>query len=168
MFTWYEGFLACILLLWAFASPRDRNALRIVLIATLASEVIVEGVTRQIHGHWKLVIPSLVETLTILCLLRWSPNRTGHLNVGCLCAAWLAHLMCYMDLWLGTRFWYDNYEAIIFAVALAQLASFHDTIGHAFGRLSDFFRRLGMDRASAVSAPSHASGVLPDKGSQSL
>ena len=133
---WYQGFLLCVFLLWLGSTERDRNALRIVLIASLASEGIVDFITRQIHAPWKLAIPGAVEVLTILALFQWAKNRTGHLNVGALCAAWLAHLFCYVDACQQdyTGFFYANYETIIMIVAVVQLASFYDTMLHSAGR----------------------------------
>jgi hypothetical protein len=76
---WYNAFLLAVFLLWAISTPRDRNALRIVLIASLASEVIVDNITHQIHGAWKLIIPGALEIATILALLKWARNPTGYL-----------------------------------------------------------------------------------------
>ncbi len=134
MIDWYSFFILAVLCLWAVSTPRDRNTLRIVLIASMASDMIVDFITHQIHAPWKLVIPGLLETLTILALLKWARNRTGYLNVGCLCVAWLAHLLCYVDVWLKTDMIYSRYEEIIMAVAIGQLASFHDTISYNLGR----------------------------------
>jgi hypothetical protein len=124
----YECWTLAVLVLWAASSSRDRNALRIVLIASLASEVIVEGVTRNIHGAWKLAIPGAVETLTILSLLQWANNRTGLLQIACLFVAWLAHAFCYLDLALKTDIVYSRYETIIALVAIAQILVCYDTL----------------------------------------
>ncbi len=163
MTDWYSYFLLCVLILWALSSPRDRNALRIVLIASLASEVIVDFITHQIHAPWKLVIPGLLETLTILALLKWARNRTGYLNVGCLCIAWLAHLLCYLDVWLKTNMVYSRYEGIIMVVAIGQLLACHDTIistsERAYTWASGLWRVPSASRCAAVSSNPRREGV---------
>ena len=128
--TWYHGFIACAFLLWLGSSPRDRNALRIILLASLASWLVVQLVTHQIHGAWKLVVPGAVEVATIAAILKWSPNRTGYIQSVLLAAAWLAHLLCYVDLKTGGQmpFFYDHYETIIQVVAVGQLAACYDTL----------------------------------------
>lgn len=132
---WYHLFLGAIVLLWWGATPRDRNAARIVLIATVTSESLVDFVTRGISGAEKLTVPGAMETITILALLRWAPNRTGYLNCAALSAAWVAHLLCYLDCTTGSRMVYDQYELIIGGVALAQLLAFHETAVHLLRRL---------------------------------
>ena len=153
---WYQGFLLCVFLLWLGSTDRDRNSLRIVLIASLASEGIVDFITRQIYAPWKLAIPGAVEVLTILALFQWAKNRTGYLNIGLLCAAWFAHLMCYVDASQQDRtgFFYANYEAIIQAVAIGQLLVCHDTIRHIVGSVVELFRfpRNRIIRPASVSA----------------
>lgn len=128
MIPWHLVFTACIFLLWAFSTPRDRNALRIVLISSLAGIVLVEFVTRQIQAPWKLAIPGAVEVLTISALMLFSPNRTGLLQSLCLLVAWLAHMLCYLDIALETDLVYSRYEAIIQLVAVAQILVCFDTI----------------------------------------
>jgi len=136
---WYQIFLICTLVLWAFSSPRDKTALRIVLLATLFSEVIVDEVTCQFTGAWKLVFPGMVETLTILSLLKWSRNRTGIMQAGLLVIAWFAHVLCYVDLVIQTDFVYSQYENIMLAVAVGQLIAFYDTPRYNFTRFCDYF-----------------------------
>ncbi len=138
MLDWYHLFIFCVFLLWIASTPRDRNALRIVLIASIFSEVIVDLVTRDIHGAWKLIIPGMVETLTIMAMLRWSRNTTGYLQAGCLIVAWLAHLLCYVDVALKTDLVYSKYEHIIMAVAVGQLAACYDTVMFTIGRIYRF------------------------------
>lgn len=125
---WYASFLVVVFLLWLASTPRDRNALRIILIASLASEVLVELVTVHINAAWKLAIPGAVETLTILALLQWARNRTGYRQALLLTIAWLAHALCYLDIALGTDAVYSRYEAIIQLVAVAQILACYDTI----------------------------------------
>lgn len=128
MTDWYYVFLACVLILWLVSTPRDRNALRIVLIASLASEVIVDGITQHIQGAWKLVIPGALEILTILALLKWARNRTGITQAGLLVFAWLAHVLCYLDIALKTDLVYSRYETILFWVSAGQLVTCYDTM----------------------------------------
>jgi hypothetical protein len=130
----YAVFLALTVLLWALSTSRDRNALRVVLIASLASEVIVDEITRQIQAPWKLIIPGFVEILTILALLRWARNRTGYLMASLLCVAWASHWMCYADIMNHTNLVYSRYEAILYAVSAGQLATCYDTIIHTLRR----------------------------------
>jgi len=123
----YLIFLFTAFALWLIASPRDKVALYIVLWATLLSYFITEGVTRQIAGAWKLVIPGAVELATIAALLTWSRNRTGYMQVGLLVVAWGAHLLCYLDLVLNTDMVYSRYETILWGVSIGQLLAFYDT-----------------------------------------
>lgn len=160
--NWYPLFAGSIVALWAFSSPRDRNALRIVLVATLASFVLTEGVTRQIVGAWKLVIPGTVEILTIAALFRWSRNLTGYIQAALLTVAWAAHLFCYMDIVLRTDLVYSRYETIIQAVAVGQLLACHDTLAFNLGRLHRLATAILARRRGAVCAPSLCAGILPD------
>lgn len=134
---WYFVFMSLVLVLWAFASPRDRNALRIVLIASLASEVIVDGITCHINGAAKLAIPGCVEILTILALFKWSKNRTGIMQSGLLMIAWLDHFLCYIDCLTKTDIVYSRYETILLWVSVGQLAAFYDTLRFNLCRLRD-------------------------------
>jgi|GEM_PF-6108959 len=135
---WYFVFMSLILVLWAFASPRDRNALRIVLIASLTSEVIVDGITCRINGAAKLAIPGCVELLTILALFKWSKNRTGIMQSGLLMIAWLDHFLCYWDCEMKTDIVYSRYESILLWVSVGQLAAFYDTMRLNFRRFWDW------------------------------
>jgi hypothetical protein len=139
---WYLLFPLAIAFLWITATNRDRPAARVVLIATLGSILIVANVTHHIAGAWKLVIPGGIETLTILCLLRWARNRTGYVQAGCLVVAWFAHLLCYLDVTIATDIVYSRYETILAIVAFAQIAAFHDTIAHNLRGLVEGWRRL--------------------------
>ena len=162
MIGWYQLFFLAVLVLWLFASPRDRMALRIVLGATIAAELLKYGVTIHIAGAWKLAIPATLETATILCLLHWTPNRTGHAQAACLLVAWAAHVGCYVDLVLGTNLVYDRYEMIIGLVAAGQIAFFHDTISHNLRRLVIWLDSLRPRRSGAVSTSGVRSALLPD------
>jgi hypothetical protein len=143
---WYHAFIVCVFLLWLASTSRDRNALRIVLIASLVSEVVVELVTHQIHGAWKLAIPGALETLTILAMLHWARNRTGYLQASLLIVAWLAHLICYVDIIARTDWIYSRYEIIIQMVAVGQLAACYDTLIFHAGRLANSFRAGCVER----------------------
>lgn len=160
--NWYPCFTFVVLLLWLFSSPRDRIALRIVLIATIGSFVLTEGVTRHITAPWKLLFPGAVETATILCLLRWARNRTGLMQAGCLVVAWFAHIFCYFDVILGTDLVYSSYETVLGAVAVAQLVAFHDTISHNLRRLGRWLDTLRLRRAGDLRPAGVRSALLPD------
>jgi hypothetical protein len=159
---WYEIFLACVLVLWALSTPRDRNALRIVLIASLFSEGVVELVTHQITGAWKLAIPGAVETLTIVALFQWARNRTGYLQISLLSVAWLAHLLCYFDVLFKTDLVYSRYEAIIQTVAVGQLAACHDTVFSFLGRCRAGIESLRARSGVGVPVASLRPDLLPN------
>jgi len=153
---WYLAFSAAVLILWGFSSPRDRNALRIVLLATVGSLLLTEGLTRQIAGSWKLVVPATVEALTILALLRFSKNQTGYIQAGLLGIAWASHILCFYDLKAGTKLVYDQYETILGWVAAGQIAAFHDTIfrmGSRIFALVESIRRGGLRGLFASGMP---------------
>jgi hypothetical protein len=127
---WYQLFLAALTVLWLCSTPGDRNALRIVLVASVGSALLVDGITRNIVAAWKLAIPGGVETVTILCLLKWAQTRAGALQAALLTVAWLTHLLCYVDVIAGSDLVYSRYEMILSLVSCAQLAAFHDTLTH--------------------------------------
>lgn len=135
MLDWYHLFLAAVFLLWLGATDADRNALRIVLAATISSLLLVDFVTSQISGAWKLVIPGALETGTVVALIRWTPNRSGYQQTACVMVAWLAHVLCFADIQLRTDIVYSHYEAVLGVVAMAQIAFFHDTYLHHLRRL---------------------------------
>lgn len=163
MFDWYHAFLPAVFLLWLGSTEADRRALRIILAATVASELIVEFGTRGIHGAWKLVIPGALETATILCLLAYARSRTGFLQAACVSVAWLAHAICFADIQLGTDFVYSRYEAILAIVAFTQLAVCHDTYCHHLHRLGHWWRHLvGSGGRGSIPAPSGAAPLLHD------
>lgn len=143
MLNWYQLFILAVIVLRLVASPRDRNALSIVLVASFVSTLLVHFVTHEITGAWKLTVPAAIETATIAALLAWSRNLTGILNSGCLLVAWGAHVLCYTDICLGTNVIYDDYETVIQAVALGQLAAFHDTLQFNAARLHSLWLRRG-------------------------
>jgi len=148
--------------MWALSSSKDRNALRIVLIASLASEVIVDEITRQIASAWKLVIPGAVEIATILALLRWARNRTGYWQAGLLIVAWIAHVLCYVDCWLKTDIVYSRYEAILYSVSAGQLVTCYDTMRFNLNRAYNsgmVFWEFCTSRIYNPSVPSSLSGL---------
>ena len=120
-------------MLRVFAAPRDRDALSIVLVASFVSTLLVHFVTHEITGAWKLAVPGAVETLTIIAMLQWARNRTGYLNSGALCIAWLAHVLCYLDIALNTDIVYSRYETILALVAAAQILACYDTLARCWG-----------------------------------
>jgi hypothetical protein len=155
----YHLFVLLIALLWLGSTDSDRNALRIVMLATLTSWLLVDLGTSRLTGAWKLSVPGAVETLTILALLRWG-GRSGCYQVGCLVIAWLAHVLCFSDVMLGTDTVYSRYEAILYGVSLAQIALFHDTYLHQFRRMGHWWSQRGGDSPLVVHAPSLSSPVL--------
>lgn len=157
---WYSAFIGCVFVLWLASTEKDRNALRVVLIASLASELIVDLVTVHVLSAWKLVIPGAVEVLTIAALLRFAPGKTGVMNATLLLVAWAAHLLCYADTVWKTDLVYSRYEVIIQMVAVGQLATFHDTLFSIAGRLREFIAGLGPDRVRDIPAASVSADVL--------
>ena len=128
--TWYQLFILAVIALRLVAVPRDRNALSIVLVASLVSTLLVHFVTHEITGAWKLAVPGAVEVLTISALMYFSPNRTGLLQSCCLLVAWMAHAFCYLDIVLRTDIVYSRYETILALVAIAQIIVCYDTLAH--------------------------------------
>lgn len=161
MTDWYHWFLGAIVVIWWGATHRDRNAARIILVATLTSEFLVEFITRSIPSPEKLGVAGAVETVTILALLKWAPNRTGFLNCASLVVAWCAHLLCYADCKLGTRMVYHNYEWIIGGVAVAQFLAFHDTARHLLRMVLRADNRAPDVRVAGV-----RSAILPSAGAR--
>ncbi len=165
---WYHGFLAAVFLLWLGAAPIDRNALRIILIASLASEALVDLVTRQMTAPWKLVIPGALEVLTIAAMLRFSRNRTGYWQAALLALAWAAHLLCYFDIAMRTDLVYSRYETIIQMVAVGQLAACYETIVHIAGRVRLWSESCWHGRRRFVRSPSSAAHLLCGKGNNGV
>jgi hypothetical protein len=155
----YHLFLGALVLVLIGSSPTDKPAVRIVLAASLVSWLTVEVVTSRLTGAWKLSVPGAVETLTILCLLRWGGKNGGY-QVGCLIIAWFAHVLCFADLKLGTDMVYSNYESILTGASIAQLLLFHDTYLHHFRRLGQWWSNRGGDSSLAVRGPRLSSPVL--------
>jgi len=124
---WYFGFILALVLLRLGSTKRDRNALTIVLVASLVSLALVTFVTHSITAHWKLVIPGAVETLTIWALAALGKDRSSFFQAIMLLVAWGDHLQCYLDLIWNTNVVYDNYSKILEAVAVGQLLGFYDT-----------------------------------------
>lgn len=160
MTGWYPLFFALVVLFWAFSSPRDRNALRIVLLATIVSFLITEGFTRHIVWAGKLIVPASVETLTILALLTWARNRTGYMQAGLLGIAWLAHALCFYDLQMNTNLVYDNYSQILFWVGVGQLLACYDSVFYNYRAFIGWANRGRTVRL----ASHHASALHPESG----
>lgn len=167
MIGWYEWFLFAMVMVWLVATPRDRRAATIVCTATVASALIVWLVTSRIEAPWKLLVPSVVEDLTIACLLTWARNRTGYWQVGCLVFAWLAHRLCYVDVLMGSDLIYSRYETVLALVAVAQLAGFYETLSHIFrelvadGKIFGRALRRGALRARGLCRPLFRRSTLP-------
>ena len=128
MTGWYIAFIAGVVLLRLWATPRDRNALTIILVASVVSTFLVHFVTCHIQAAWKLVIPGAVETLTILAMMTWANPQTALKQAILLLVAWWAHLQCYVDCQTGGNVIYDNYENLLAIVAIGQLLACHDTL----------------------------------------
>lgn len=159
----YHGFFLAVLLLWVFSSPKDKGALRIVLLATIGS-MIATSFTRGIIAPWKLVVPATVEALTILALLKWAKNRTGYLQAGLLVIAWAAHLICYYDLKANTDWVYSRYETVLLFVGIGQLVACYDTLWHNWGALLDWVESIRLNRSRGVSAGGIAPAVSHSSG----
>jgi hypothetical protein len=156
---WYLLIVASVALLWLGSTPHDRIALRIVMLATLTSWLLVDFGTSRLTGAWKLSVPGAVETVTILALLHWG-GRSGCYQAGCLVIAWLAHVLCFVDVTAGTDMVYSRYEAILAGVSIAQIALFHETYLHHFRRLGHWWSSSGGDSPVVVHTPSLSSPVL--------
>lgn len=125
---WYHAFIAIMAVVWLGATTHDRPAARIVLGASVLSELLVDGVTCCLTGGWKLTVPGVLELATIGFLVACARNRTGLLNVALLAFAWLAHVVCFLDWKLGTDVVYSRYETVLAVIAGLQLLTFHDTL----------------------------------------
>lgn len=163
--SWYLAYLHLVALLWVFSAPSDRNALRILLIAGVGSFLLARA-THSIIAPWKLVLPASVESLTILALLRWSRNRMGYTQIALLVCAWITHVLCYTDLITGSNLVYDNYEAILGAVAIGQLLACYDTVYHNWLLVRGAFLRW--NRPDSVCASGCDAGVLHSEGGSRL
>jgi hypothetical protein len=159
--NWYYGFALAVLLLWIFSSPKDKMALRIILLATIGS-MIITTYTRTVNAPWKLIVPATVEMLTIIALLHWARNRTGYTQAGLLVIAWAAHLICYLDLMLGTDLVYSAYERVILLVAVGQVLACHETVRHNWTLLGDYLFRGG--RVGPVRGAGGDASLSHDKG----
>lgn len=162
---WYYVFLGCVVVLWAFSVPQDRNALRIVLFFSLTGIALVTWVTPHLHGFWKTCAMCSHEWLTILCLL-YANTRTGYRQAVLLFISWLANILCLWHLKTGGQlpFFYDNYEAIIQVVAAGQLAVCYDTLRSIPLRL---YRALQSCRVCCIWRAAHAAfrrSFLPGEG----
>ncbi len=105
---------------------------------------------RQIAGAWKQVIPGATEALTVIALLQWAKGRTATLNVGCICIAWVAHVMCYLDVFWGTDYIYSHYETVIQIVAVAQLFTFHATVTYCGSAVAGWVSSFSLWRPRIV------------------
>lgn len=125
--SWYLAYLISVTILWVFSSPRDRNSLRIILLAGVGSLLLMASV-RGVVAPWKMVLPATVEILTIAALLKWAKNLTGVIQVGLLVFAWALHALCWVDLVTGSNMVYDRYSSLLGAVAVGQLIGCYDTL----------------------------------------
>lgn len=158
MFDCYYLFILAFVLLWIGSTRADRGAVRVVLIATLASWAIKEFFTSGITSPWKLVVPCSVEAMTILSLLKWARNPSGWRQIDLLVVAWFAHFLCLLDLLLVTDMVYSLYEWILTAVTASQVLAFYDTIEHNLDRFFGWVGRLVSGRSDALD---HRGPVAP-------
>ena len=154
---WYFSYLAVLSGLLVFASPKDRGALWVIFLAGMGSKMLMLFL-HSLTAPWKLVFPASVEVLTILALLHFSPNRTGFIQAGLLVVAWGAHVLCYYDLITNSNLVYDNYSTILGWVAVGQIATCYDTLGHNLRAILGWANRLFVVRP----ASSHASVLHPE------
>lgn len=157
---WYTAWTFCVFALWLASTPKDRVSLRIILIASIVSWVLVDFVTRPIPGAWKLVIPGAVEVATIGALMQWGRNRTAYIQVVLLLVAWLAHIVCWIDVIHGTDYIYSNYDILIQAVAVGQLIACYDTLLSAPARTLAYCRQLRGGGFGGIRTASPSCGVL--------
>jgi len=141
---WYPLYLIGVFILWGISSPRDRNSLRILLLSGVGAFLLTKGIS-GVHAPWKLIVPATVESLTIVALLHFSPNRTAFMQVGLLAIAWASHLTCYFDLMTGSNVVYDNYERILFGVGVCQLVACYDSIRFQWNSLTSLWVGRGGD-----------------------
>ena len=156
---WYFLFIILIFILWMFSTPMDRYSLRIILISSITSEFVVDFISNRITSAWKLIIPGALEVGTILALLHWAKNRTGYTQSALLVVAWLAHTVCYWDIFFETDVVYSHYEAILFWVAVGQLATCYDTMLTNLGRIWDSAASAWADCLVVVHHPGRSAAL---------
>lgn len=121
-----------------FAAPADRNALRVVAAATLASKFVVTPMQAHYVYSWNLIFPILLETLTVVALVQFGyRNRTAYLQAVCLAVAWIAHVFCLIDIKLNTDIVYSNYETILYCVAASQVLVCFQTLARCGSLVTD-------------------------------
>ena len=147
--NWYLLFGLSVFAICLLATPADRNAAVIVLMATVLSHITVLAL-RHVHVAEKLIVPGLVETITILAIARYAPGASGRWQIGALMIAWLTHLLCYIDIKFKTNLVYDSYESILGVVAVAQVAGFWDTFRHTFCQISAYLGDRSRDIRNAT------------------
>lgn len=163
MIGWYQAFFISVMVLWFFASPRDRMALRIVGIAAILSELMKYGITVHIAGAWKLVVfNGAGEALTMLALLKWAPNRTGYWQAACVLIALAVQLGNYVGIELGWITDYARYVIVIKAVALLQIIGFYDTAVYNLRRISLLMESSRHSRVDPLRAGIVRSRLLHD------
>ena len=131
-----------MILLRLCATPRDRNALTILLVVGVVSTSVVHLVICHIQASWTLIVPAANETLTMLAMLTWANPKTALNQAFLLLVAWWAHVQCYIDIQNETNVIYDNYETLLALVAIGQLLACHDTIFSIGRRVSQWFSIL--------------------------
>jgi len=147
MIGWYQIWFALVVVLWIYARPGDRMALRIVGIAAISSQLLNHGIAVHFPGAWQLLLVNGAgEALTILALLHWTPNLTGKRQGACVAVALATYLFCYQVYEPGTALVSARSLVVIKFVAAAQIVFFHDTITHLFHRI---VHRLDMLRLFA-------------------
>lgn len=139
-----------------------------MLIASLASEVMVDCFTHNIHSAWKMVFPASLEVMTIWAMFRWG-GENALIQAVLLVVAWLAHLLLYADAVLGTDIIWSRYDTAIQMIAVGQLVACYDTLFYVFNRLAGLAARLaGLVATRSLSDPSVRNSVLRSEGERQI
>lgn len=157
LMNWYPVYFGCLVALWVWSTPKERNNALVLLLAAAVSTLSVRFITCHIAGAWKLAVPAGIETGTIIALLAVSGWRTALIQVVCLLFSWWVHVLCFVDIKRGSNLVYSNYEALLLFTSTAQLLAFHGTLWHHFSR----FVQAGLGRLDRVRHPSVVDAVVP-------
>lgn len=124
---WYYCFVAMIALIAWHSTECDRRAAVIVAAATAAG-IWAYGILSGFESaSWKLAVYAGIEAATFIALVVCG-GRSCYWQASSVFVAWVAHLLCWVDIHAGTSVIYGTYENALALVALAQIAGFHDTL----------------------------------------
>jgi hypothetical protein len=157
---WFSWYLIAVLVLWGISTAKDRNMVRVLVVAAIAAEVMKYGITVHIHGAWKLLFPATLELLTVWAMLRWSSGISATIQVLLLSAAWFAHVICFLDVVGNTDSIYSHYETALLIVAVGQILACYDTWKHIGSRIYNALRVGGRSDMPAVSNAALRPAVL--------